>query len=93
MPFDPKISDEKQPRIKRPVVSDADGTREGGLMFTISLILCLVGASFVHPLALTSFFVWFALLMLSASIAVGTQKLVARLNGFKEDEEDGAEAT
>ena len=78
----------QRPRIKRPIVSEEDGTREGGLMFTISLILCLVVASLLHPLALSSFWVWFVLLMLSASIATGTQRLVSYLNGYKEDEED-----
>ncbi|MEL6376386.1 MAG: hypothetical protein AAFQ04_04185 [Pseudomonadota bacterium] len=78
----------QRPRIKRPIVSEEDGTREGGLMFTISVILCLVVASLLHPLALSSFWVWFVLLMLSASIAAGTQRLVAYFNGYKDDEED-----
>ncbi|MEO1137905.1 MAG: hypothetical protein AAFW87_00480 [Pseudomonadota bacterium] len=77
-------------RIKRPVVSDEDGTREGGLVFPIVFILGFIAASFAHPAALASFWVWFVLLMLSAAIALGTQKCVARINGFVGEDEKGA---
>ena len=69
-------------------MSDEDGTREGGLIFPIVFILGFIAASMVHPGALSSFWVWFVLLMLSAAVAVGTQQAVARLNGYSEDEED-----
>ncbi|MEM9844418.1 MAG: hypothetical protein AAF965_06430 [Pseudomonadota bacterium] len=74
-------------KLRRPTVSDRDGTREGGLVFPIIFILGFIAASLVHPGALSSFWVWFVLLMLSAAIAVGTQQAVARWNGFREDEE------
>lgn len=81
---------DKPRKIKRVTVSDEDGTREGGLMFPIVLILGIIGASLVSPAALASFWVWFALLMMTAAISVGTQKCVARFNGYEEpvDEED-----
>lgn len=77
-----------RPKLRRPVVSDEDGTREGGLVFPIVFMIGFVAASLVHPAALSSFWVWFVLLMLSAAVAVGTQQAVARLNGFSEDSED-----
>jgi 4-hydroxybenzoate polyprenyltransferase len=73
-------------KLKRPVVSDADGTREGGLVFCIVGILGFVVAAMVSPLALTSFWVWFALLMMAVAVASGTQKAVAWLNGHIEEE-------
>lgn len=78
----------QRPKLHRPVVSDQDGTREGGLVFPIVFIVGFVTASMVHPAALSSFWVWFVLLMLSAAVAVGTQQMVAHLNGYAEDEED-----
>ncbi|MEM6482748.1 MAG: hypothetical protein AAF681_12945 [Pseudomonadota bacterium] len=74
--------------LKRHSVSDEDGTREGGLVFPIVFILGFIAASLVHPVALSSFWVWFVLLMLSAAVAAGVQRAVARLNGFAEDGED-----
>ena len=78
----------KRRKIKRPVVSDEDGTREGGLVFPIVFIAGFIGASFVHPDALTSFWVWFALLMLSVASAVTTKNVVAHLNGYREETDD-----
>lgn len=52
-----------------------DGTREGGLVFLVVVILGMIVATIVYPPALTSFFVWFALLMLAVSIAVAVQRL------------------
>ncbi|WP_420013937.1 hypothetical protein [Tateyamaria sp.] len=77
----------EQTKIKRHTVSDTDGTREGGLVFPIVFILGFVAAAIAHPDALTSFWVWFALLMMSVAVAVGVQKTVARLYGH-EDEDD-----
>ena len=81
-------SDPKDRKIKRPVVSDEDGTREGGLVFPIVFIIGFVLASMAHPAALASFWVWFVLLMLSSAFAVATKNLVARLNGFEGDADD-----
>lgn len=78
----------KDRKIKRPVVSDEDGTREGGLVFPIVFILGFIGASIAHPAALASFWVWFALLMLSVAAASATQKCVARWNGYSEEDEE-----
>ena len=66
-------------KIKRPVVSDLDGTQQGGLAFCVSLIGGAVLAAALAPGSLTSFWVWFSLLMLSTAIALGTQKLFATL--------------
>ena len=78
----------KRRKVKRPDVSDADGMREGGLVFIIVLIVGFILASMVHPLALTSFWVWFALLRMSVAVASGTQRLVAWLNGYEPIEDE-----
>lgn len=78
----------KRRKITRPIVSDLDGTREGGLMFPIILIVGIVAASMAHPAALTSFWVWFVLLMMSVAVSIGTQKAVARWNDFVEPQDD-----
>lgn len=75
-------------KITRPVVSEEDGTREGGLVFVIVLIGGFIGATLVSPFALTSFWVWFALLMMSIASASGTQRLVARWNRYEMVEDD-----
>lgn len=67
-------------------MSDLDGTREGGLVFPIVFIIGFIGASLVHPAALASFWVWFVLLMMAAAMAAGTQRAVARWNGYCEDD-------
>ena len=67
--------------FKRPVMSDADGTREGGLVFVIVFLVGFIAASVAHPAALTSFWVWFVLLMMCVAIAVGVQKIAAALYG------------
>ncbi len=77
-------------KIKRPVVSEEDGTREGGLVFPIVFIIGFVLASMAHPAALASFWVWFVLLMMSIAFSVSTQRLVARLNGFDAKNQDDA---
>ncbi len=74
---DPFAQSEK-PKIKRHVVSDLDGTQQGGLVFVIALIGGMIAAASLAPGALTSFWVWFALLMLSAAVAKGAQQLFAR---------------
>ncbi len=76
-------------KITRPVVSDQDGTREAGLVFPIAVILAIVVASFAHPMALTSFWVWVALLMLAVALSAATQRMVARWNGFDEETGEG----
>ena len=68
----------EKPKIKRHVVSDLDGTQQGGLVFVIALIGGMIVAATLAPGALTSFWVWFALLMLSAAVAKGAQQLFAR---------------
>lgn len=85
--LNPALNPERR-RIKRPVVSDEDGTREGGLVFPIVVIIGFVLAAIAHPAALSSFWVWFALLMLAVACAVFTKNLVARFNGFSGDEDD-----
>ena len=70
--------DNNEPRIKRPVVSDLDGTREGGLAFCIALILGMIVAAVVYPGALTSFVVWFVLILMAVSVAAGTKRFFAR---------------
>ncbi|WP_299725819.1 hypothetical protein [uncultured Tateyamaria sp.] len=77
-------------KIKRPKMSDADGTREGGLVFVIVFIVGFILATVAHPAAITSFWVWFFLLTMCAAIAVGVQKGVAHLYGHVEDGEDDA---
>ena len=69
----------KDRKIKRPVVSDLDGTQQGGLAFCVSLIGGSVAAAALAPGSLTSFWVWFSLLMLSTAVALGTQKLFAEV--------------
>ena len=83
------LADQEQEtrKIKRPVVSDLDGTREGGLVFCLALIAGMIAAATVIPAALTSFWVWFALLVVSTGIAVNVQKLVAFLSGHQEEPE------
>lgn len=65
-------------KIKRHTVSDLDGTQQGGLAFVIALLAGMIAAAALAPGGLTSFWVWFALLMLAAVIASGTQGLFAR---------------
>ncbi len=67
-------------------VSDSDGTREGGLVFCLSLIVGMIVAQATHPSALTSFWVWFALLAAACGIAFHTQKLVAWAMGHRSGE-------
>jgi hypothetical protein len=81
------VTDDAPRKIRRPVVSDLDGTREGGLVFCLALIAGMIAAASIIPAALTSFWVWFALLTVSAGIAVNVQKLVAYLNGHCEEPE------
>ena len=69
----------KDRKLKRPVVSDLDGTQQGGLAFCVSLIGGSVAAAALAPGSLTSFWVWFSLLMLSIAVALGTQKLFAEV--------------
>ena len=69
----------KDRKLKRPVVSDLDGTQQGGLAFCVSLIGGSVAAAALAPGSLTSFWVWFSLLMLSTAVALGTQKLFAEV--------------
>lgn len=65
-------------RIKRHTVSDLDGTQQGGLVFVIALIGGMIAAATLAPGALTSFWVWFALLMLSVATAKGAQQFFVR---------------
>jgi fatty acid desaturase len=79
---------ERKRKIKRPVVSDLDGTREGGLAFCIVLIMGMVLGAALAPGALTSFWVWVGLLAMAIAIAVNLQRAVARLTGFKPDNDE-----
>ena len=73
--------------IRRPVVSDMDGTRDGGLVFCLCVIGGMIGTASLMPAALTSFWVWFVLLITAVGIAVNVQRLIARWNGFEETDE------
>ncbi|MEP1964079.1 hypothetical protein [Tateyamaria sp.] len=74
-------------KIQRPVMSDADGTREGGLVFVIVFIVGFVVASMTHPAAVTSFWVWFFLLVMCIGVAVAVQKAAAHFYGHVVDGE------
>lgn len=74
----------EQPRIKRHTVSDLDGTQQGGLAFAIAAIAGTIAAAALAPGALTSFWVWFALLMMAVAVALGVQRLFAAV----EEDED-----
>ena len=63
--------------------SDLDGTREGGLMFWVAIIGGMMLATSMHPMALTSFWVWFALLSMAVGVAWNTHRLVAWAFGYK----------
>ena len=67
----------EQPRSKRHTVSDLDGTQQGGLAFVIAAIVGMIAAASLAPGALTSFWVWFALLMMAVAVALGVQRLFA----------------
>ncbi|WP_299699713.1 hypothetical protein [uncultured Tateyamaria sp.] len=69
---------QSEARIKRHVASNLDGTQQGGLAFVIAVIGGMIAAASLAPGALTSFWVWFALLMLAIATAKGTQRLFAR---------------
>jgi hypothetical protein len=65
-------------KIKRPVASDLDGTQQGGLAFCVALLGGTVSAASLAPGSLTSFWMWFALLMAASAIAAGTERLFAQ---------------
>jgi len=64
--------------IKRHTVSDLDGTQQGGLAFVIAMLGGMIVAAALAPGALTSFWVWCALLMVAVVTARGVQQLFAR---------------
>ncbi|WP_299294875.1 hypothetical protein [uncultured Tateyamaria sp.] len=64
--------------IKRHTVSDLDGTQQGGLAFVIAMLGGMIVAAMLAPGALTSFWVWCALLLAAAAIARGIQQVFAR---------------
>ena len=71
-------SDPDAPRaVKRHTVSDLDGTQQGGLAFVVVTICGMVAAASLAPGALTSFWVWFALLMMAVAVASGVQRVFA----------------
>lgn len=74
----------QQPKIKRHTVSDLDGTQQGGLAFVVAAIVGMIVAATLAPGALTSFWVWFVLLMMAVAIALGVQRLFA----VKTEEDD-----
>ncbi|MEO0402571.1 MAG: hypothetical protein AAF214_09370 [Pseudomonadota bacterium] len=81
----------KRRKIKRHVVSEMDGTREGGLVFSIVFCAGFVLAAVTNSNALTSFWVWFALITMSIGVALAVQKAIAAINGVNgHDDEDGA---
>ena len=62
-------------RIKRPVVSEQDGSREGGLVVCIALIAGMVFAGAMYPGALASFWVWLGLLCMATGCGVSVKRL------------------
>ncbi|WP_299041990.1 hypothetical protein [uncultured Tateyamaria sp.] len=64
--------------IKRHTVSDLDGTQQGGLAFVIAVLGGMIVAAAFAPGALTSFWVWCAILALSVSVGLGAQRLFSR---------------
>ncbi len=73
-------------RLKRPVVSDQDGTREGGLVFCIALFGGVILTGAVNGQALASFWVWFALLAMAVGLAWNVQQVIARMNGVSDED-------
>lgn len=71
--------------IKRPAVSDLDGTREGGLVFCICVIVGMIVAGSISGAALASFWVWVGILSAASGIAINVQRLVARWSGHKDE--------
>ena len=64
-------------KIKRHTVSDLDGTQQGGLAFVVATLFGMIVAASLVPGALTSFWVWFALLMMAIAIGTGVQRVFA----------------
>lgn len=60
------------------VVSDLDGTQQGGLAFVIAAIAGMIAAASLAPGALTSFWVWFVLLIMAVAVALGVQRAFAQ---------------
>lgn len=69
---------ERKP-IKRHTVSELDGTQQGGLAFVIALLGGMVVAAALVPGALTSFWIWCAILMLAVAVARGVRSVFARV--------------
>lgn len=65
-------------KVKRHTVSELDGTQQGGLVFVIGLIGGMIVAATLAPGALTSFWVWFGILMLASACAKSAQQFFAR---------------
>ena len=72
------MTDTDRKPIKRHTVSDQDGTQQGGLACIIAVFVGMITAATLAPGALTSFWVWFALLMMAVGIAVGVQQIFER---------------
>ncbi|WP_157598675.1 hypothetical protein [Tateyamaria omphalii] len=68
---------ERKP-IKRHTVSDLDGTQQGGLAFLVAVLGGMIAAASLAPGALTSFWVWCALLFMAITVGMGFQQLFAR---------------
>jgi len=71
----------RQRLLRTREVSDLDGTQQGGLVFVVATLLGMILAAGLAPGALTSFWVWFALLMLAGACAVAAQQLFSRDTG------------
>lgn len=78
----------RESKLKRPVVSDLDGTREGGLVFCVAMLAGLIAGAILLPGALTSFWVWCALLAVSAGLAWSVQTSIAHWTGHSEEADD-----
>ena len=64
--------------IKRHTVSELDGTQVDGLAVVIALLGGMVIAATLVPGALTSFWVWVALLIFAVTVALSAQQVFGR---------------
>ncbi|MGR3436854.1 MAG: hypothetical protein ACU0CO_18525 [Shimia sp.] len=74
----------RRPVVERPVVSDLDGTREGGLAFVIALVGGMIAAVSVHPAALASMVVWVGLLAMAIGVMASVTRMFDRGPGPEE---------
>lgn len=74
----------RKPVVTRPDLSREDGMAQGGLAFCITAIAGMIAAASLVAGALTSFWVWFVLLMMAISVAAAARPFFASPKGQKE---------